>query len=59
MNKLRKISKRTSIDSVFWIFFIWIYLARPFVSNFDIRISDFITRCILGAKNFFVRFVVS
>jgi len=30
------------MNFVFWIVSIWIYLARPFVSNFDIRISDFI-----------------
>jgi len=46
MTKIRKIQNRLPSDSVFWIFPIWDLSVPEFVSDFDIRISDFV----LGAS---------
>jgi len=42
MTKKQKIPNELPSDSVFWIFPISHLIISAFVSNFDIRISDFV-----------------
>jgi len=42
MTKIRKIQNRLPSDSVFWIFPIWDLSVPEFVSDFDIRIWNFV-----------------